>query len=69
MDHLRVLDAKRYAQDYNVTRIHVETALAATLQANGIAPTPEFFKEFMQIVTTFHPKKFALALQPVRRTP
>jgi hypothetical protein len=52
----RVFDAKRFAQDDNLPRIQVETALTVTLKKNGIELSPDFYKDFGQLVKTFKPK-------------
>jgi hypothetical protein len=51
----RVADAKRAIQNPNLPRILVEVALAVTLKKNGIQLTPDFLKDFAQLVGAFRP--------------
>ena len=56
LDNARVRDAEKHVQNPNAPRVQVESALTGTLKRNGIELTPDFYREFVQLASTFKPK-------------
>jgi hypothetical protein len=54
--NLRVRNAVNMAQNANATPMQVETAMAVTLNKNGIELNPEFLRQFAQAASSFKPK-------------
>jgi hypothetical protein len=64
LDNQRVRDAEKHIQNPDAPRIQVETALALTLNKNGVEITPDFVRSFMQLTGTFQPQSPPAAPTP-----